>query len=351
MTVYRKRVASSFAAVRETLRNRLDDMNRPGRTEVLLEDLPEDEGPDEALDEDDAASLALQALEVEVRGRIDEILASVRTLPVDTKASDLLKVLGRLKTDGYSQALVFTQFTDTLDFPRDQVAATGFRVLCFTGRGGERRDRRGTWRIVSRDDVKRMFRKGEADILLCTDAAAEGLNFQFCGALVNYDMPWNPMRVEQRIGRIDRLGQKFPTIRIVNLLYENTVETDVYRALRSRIGLFSQFVGKLQPILSRLPKQLAETTLLAPREQRERAREQLVAGLDDQVRSLEQEAFDLDAVTRVSREWYHNGTTMGRAPLRVFIQPKLCATSFRFRSRRSRTAPAGRSGRSAARRR
>ena len=72
-------------------------------------------------------------------------------------------------------------------------------------------------------------------MLLCTDAAAEGLNFQFCGAVVNYDMPWNPMRVEQRIGRIDRLGQQHAHIRIVNLHYEGTVETDVYRALRERI--------------------------------------------------------------------------------------------------------------------
>ena len=68
----------------------------------------------------------------------------------------------------------------------------------------------GTWRVISRDEVKRRFREGKADVLLCTDAAAEGLNFQFCGALINYDMPWNPMRVEQRIGRIDRLGQRYP---------------------------------------------------------------------------------------------------------------------------------------------
>ena len=67
-----------------------------------------------------------------------------------------------------------------------------------------------SWRTIDRDDAKRRFRLGEADILLCTDAAAEGLNFQFCGALVNYDMPWNPMRVEQRIGRIDRLGAGVP---------------------------------------------------------------------------------------------------------------------------------------------
>ena len=97
-----------------------------------------------------------------------------------------------------------------------------------------------------------------ARFLLCTDAAAEGLNFQFCGALINVDMPWNPMRVEQRIGRIDRLGQSFPVVRIINLHYADTVEADVYATLRDRIDLFGKFVGKLQPILAALPK-LIET--------------------------------------------------------------------------------------------
>ena len=98
-------------------------------------------------------------------------------------------------------------------------------------------------------------------MLLCTDAAAEGLNFQFCGAVVNYDMPWNPMRVEQRIGRIDRLGQQHAHIRIVNLHYEGTVETDVYRALRERIHLFETVVGRLQPILAQLPSTITSAAL------------------------------------------------------------------------------------------
>jgi superfamily II DNA or RNA helicase len=297
MTVYRKRVASSFAALRETLKNRLEDLRHPGRTTAEDEDLPDDDVDDDAPDADEAASLAMQALEIEARSGIEDILAAVRRLPVDTKATHLVTVLERLRADGYQQVLVFTQFTDTLNFLRDQVAQTGVRVMCFSGRGGERRDNAGVWRTISRDEVKRIFRAGEADILLCTDAAAEGLNFQFCGALVNYDMPWNPMRVEQRIGRIDRLGQRYPRIRIINLQYENTVETDVYLALRLRIGLFSQFVGKLQPILARLPKQLADTTLLAPREQRDKAKDNLVATLDNEVRTIEQQGFDLDAIT------------------------------------------------------
>jgi hypothetical protein len=194
MTVYRKRVASSFAALRETLTDRLTDLRAPGRLAASDEDLPDDEEDDDPIDEDTAASLAIDALEFEAQSGIEEILTSLKKLPADTKSTYLLTILERLRADGYPQVMVFTQFTDTLDFLRNHVAATGQRVMCFSGRGGERRDNSGTWRTIPRDEVKRIFRIGDADILLCTDAAAEGLNFQFCGAIVNYDMPWNPMR-------------------------------------------------------------------------------------------------------------------------------------------------------------
>ena len=133
--------------------------------------------------------------------------------------------------------------------------------MCFSGRGGEIPSADGSWRTIDRDEARRRFRAGEAEVLLCNDAAAEGLNFQFCGALINYDMPWNPMRVEQRIGRIDRLGQEHRTIRIVNLHYADTIETDVYRVLRDRIGLFQSVVGRLQPILAQLPRTITAAVL------------------------------------------------------------------------------------------
>src|SRR5262249_37835394 len=178
----------------------------------------------------------------------------------------------------------------------------GFRVICFSGRGGEVLGKDSYWRTISRDDVKRIFRQGQSDILLCTDAAAEGLNFQFCGALINYDMPWNPMRVEQRIGRIDRLGQRFPVIRVINLHYDDTVETDVYRALRARIGLFAKFVGKLQPILSALPREIAQTALTKPTQERLRQRAELVSRIESEIAEKEQAGFDLDAITEADLE-------------------------------------------------
>ena len=75
-------------------------------------------------------------------------------------------------------------------------------------------------------------------ILVCTDAASEGLNLQAAGALINFDLPWNPSKVEQRIGRIDRIGQELPVLPVVNLYLKHSVDERVYRALASRCGLF-----------------------------------------------------------------------------------------------------------------
>ena len=103
------------------------------------------------------------------------------------------------------------------------------------------------------------------------------------------------MRVEQRIGRIDRLGQRHGSIRIVNLHYEGTVETDVYRALRNRIGLFETVVGRLQPILARLPRAISAAVLSGRgREDAERAR--VVDTIEQQAREAGRRGFDIDAV-------------------------------------------------------
>ena len=120
--------------------------------------------------------------------------------------SETIKAMQR---DGYEQVMVYTQFTDTMDFLREELKRR-WRILCYSGRHGEEPGPGGIWVPLTREQTKTKFRDGSVDILLCTDAAAEGLNFQFCGAMINYDMPWNPMRVEQRIGRIDRIGQQFP---------------------------------------------------------------------------------------------------------------------------------------------
>lgn len=103
--------------------------------------------------------------------------------------------------------------------------------------------------------------------MLCTESASEGLNLQTCGVLFNYDLPWNPMRVEQRIGRIDRIGQVYPTVTIHNFYYDGTVEAKVYRKLRDRISAFTSVVGNLQPILAQVPTFIEQAVMSADPEE------------------------------------------------------------------------------------
>ena len=259
MTVYRRRLASSLRALRITLERHLEAVEGSVLASADLdEDVPDDEIADDIPDAEELARMERRALAVEERADIERLLAAVAACPPDSKLAALDEILRALREDGCEQAMVFTQYADTMDFLRDALPG---KVMCFSGRGGEIPTGDGAWRRIGRDDAKRRFRDREAEVLLCTDAAAEGLNFQFCGALVNYDMPWNPMRAEQRIGRIDRVGQEHPVIRIVNLHYEDTVETDVYRALRGRIGLFETVVGPLQPILARVAGEISGAVL------------------------------------------------------------------------------------------
>lgn len=302
MTIYRRRLASSFYALRRTLETRLaavDQLERLGEASLELdasqEDLPDDEAADEVMATPEAAALERQALVAEERDDLEELLRRVRTLPTDTKTEQLKEVLGELRAAGYPQVMVFTQYTDTMDYLRAELAkGDDSGILCFSGRGGEVLVVDGSWRTISRDEVKRRFQEGQAELLLCTDAAAEGLNFQFCGAMVNLDVPWNPMKIEQRIGRIDRLGQRYPEVRIVNLHYANTVEADVYRALRRRIGLFENVVGRLQPILARLPKTIT-ASVLSGAARNEDARSATVDALEREVEEAQRGGFDLDA--------------------------------------------------------
>ena len=164
----------------------------------------------------------------------------------------------------------------------------------------------------SKEEIKRRLRDRQVRLLVCTDAAGEGLNLQFAGVLVNYDLPWNPMKVEQRIGPIDRLGQQRPVIRVLSFAYKDTVEQDVFFTVGTRINLFQGIVGRLQPILSRLPRRFEELALL-DRDARETARQRFLADLEQQVRDADESGFDIDATVKGSLDLpAHHSARIGR---------------------------------------
>jgi SNF2 family DNA or RNA helicase len=297
MTVYRRRLASSFYALLQTMERRKQGVGGSLMTAVdetrIDENVADLVEAGEEIDTETVSQDERRALEFEEIATIENIVKDIKCLPTDTKAIELSKVLNELKGSGYPQVMVFTQFADTMDYLREQLVKTGRSVMCFSGRGGEVRNTDGTWKFITRDEVKQRFKEGRSEILVCTDAAAEGLNFQFCGALVNYDMPWNPMRVEQRIGRIDRLGQRFSDIRIINLHYEDTVEADVYRALRIRISIFENVVGGLQPILAALPH-LIQESVLSKSKTPDAKRDDAVRALEDAITAGKEANLNLD---------------------------------------------------------
>jgi superfamily II DNA or RNA helicase len=303
MTIYRRRLASSVAALVSTLEKRM-----AGQQQQLEEDAAASE------DDDITGELTLDLegmqsafQEVSLQGELDAIgvlLDQARPLVGhDSKGAAFLEAIDELQAQGYKQVIVFSQYTDTVDALKELLIGAGrTSLMTFTGRGGELLQRGGEWKALNREATKRDFKQGKADILLCTDAAAEGLNFQFCAALINYDMPWNPMRVEQRIGRIDRIGQTHAQMKIINLHLDGTVEADVYRALKGRIAMFEQVVGKLQPILAKASSSISQATL-ASRDQREKARASAVAAVEQEPEikglDLDDVLQDLDAIRDV----------------------------------------------------
>ncbi|MCY7384225.1 MAG: DEAD/DEAH box helicase family protein [Microcoleus sp. CAN_BIN18] len=258
MTLYRKRLTSSFYAIRESLQRRLAGISI---TEDDFNDL------------DDADDVILEGMESyfepadpEEIKYLEDLLYQFENTGEDSKLSHFITILRQELTERES-AIVFTQYTDTMDYLRSALQQLyGAQIACYSGRGGELYQN-GEWRLFPKEQIKTQFRQGIIKILLCTESASEGLNLQTCGVLINYDMPWNPMRVEQRIGRLDRIGQIYDTVRIHNFYYDGTVEAKVYKKLRDRIDAFQTVVGNLQPILATVPTFIEQAVMSADPEE------------------------------------------------------------------------------------
>ncbi|MBN1249307.1 MAG: DEAD/DEAH box helicase family protein [Anaerolineae bacterium] len=291
MTVYRRRLTSSFYAVRCSLERRLAFLR--GQAGLGLDD---DDLEQEVLTADwDEADLDDRADDYLTEiAYVEDFLHELRMLTghgskVEQLLADLSSVFRHRDT-----VLVFTRYTDTMDFLREQLRQSyGGQVACYSGRGGEWWDGT-TWVPITKEELKNEFRLGERiKILLATDAASEGLNLQTCGVLINYDMPWNPMRVEQRIGRVDRIGQRYDHVWIRNYFYSDTVEAKVYQALGDRIHWFEDVVGPLQPILARVGRTI-QVAAMAGETERARVLDEEVAGLDAALDALD-EQLNVDA--------------------------------------------------------
>lgn len=267
MVAYQKMLASSPAAVLSSFRNRIAKLeHRRGSKEPpkkrslrsfgpmddLLDTLEDDSELEEIADSGEWTD---QYLETEI-ARLNELRERLENLEHDSKAEQLLDALESIWAEHPGEKIViFTAFKATQDYLRTQIE----RHL----RVGDRRASvavfNGSLNAEEKEAAIKAFRERN-DVLISTEAGGEGRNLQFAHILINYDLPWNPMKVEQRIGRLDRIGQK-KTVFVYNLACLDTVEERVLTVLDRRINLFEESVGSLEPILGSLENNLKDLVM------------------------------------------------------------------------------------------
>ena len=187
-----------------------------------------------------------------IREEIQEILEKAKDLDsVDLKLEALRKIVQNRQRLRNNKVMIFSSFRHTLAYLHEHLTADGFRVGLIHGGvpDEERLELRGRFE-KSRSETDSL------DLMLFSEVGCEGLDYQFCDCIVNYDLPWNPMKVEQRIGRIDRRGQKSESVTIINLITPGTVDADIYERCLLRIGVFESALGGGEEILGEITTEL-----------------------------------------------------------------------------------------------
>jgi len=188
---------------------------------------------------EDAAKIPLTS---EERTLLLEVQTNLEAISQCTDADPkILVILHYLRTMGWLErhgSIIFSQYFDTAEWVATSLAAAfpTEPIGVYAGRGNSYLYRGNERVFAEREALKAKVKTDEIRILVATDAACEGLNLQRLGSQINVDMPWNPARLEQRKGRVQRIGQLRDTIHVVNMRYAGTVEDDVYSALSARFS-------------------------------------------------------------------------------------------------------------------
>jgi SNF2 family DNA or RNA helicase len=165
---------------------------------------------------------------------MDGILYKLNALESNTKAEKTYEII----SEANDKVIVFTEYRASQDFLQSYLYSKGITSVLFNGQFSKSK----------REWMKQLF-KEKAQVLIATESGSEGINLQFCHHVINYDLPWNPMKLEHRIGRVHRLGQEHD-VNIYNLAIKNTIEDHILELLQVKIGVFEKVVGELDNILS-----------------------------------------------------------------------------------------------------
>jgi superfamily II DNA or RNA helicase len=223
---------------------------------------------------------------------------------IDSKFAELLTFLREvLAADATEKFIVFTFFRGTIEYLGRRLAEAGIEAAAIWGGMGDAKS----------EEIVR-FRQGGVSVLLSTEVGSEGIDLQFARFVINYDLPWNPMRVEQRIGRIDRIGQSAEKINIVSFVIQGTIDETIIDRLYARIGIFTQSVGDLEEIigdgiekltLDYFRNSLSEAELAARLDANAMATEQnraLIADIEEDIAELAGHASFLHESIKLDRD-------------------------------------------------
>ena len=221
------------------------------------------EDPDVDMDEydlDAKATSTLMALAQHVLQLADMLSEE------DPKLDSVLKIINEKQKQENNKIILFSSFRHTLSYLEKKMRGLGYRVAQINDgvKDDDRRELRERFELDKSDPEA-------LDILLFTEVGSEGLDYQFCDTMINYDLPWNPMRIEQRIGRIDRRGQKSEAVNIYNIITADTVDADIYTRCLLRIGIFERSIGECEEVLGEIGaqiEQIAVSTVLTSEERR-----------------------------------------------------------------------------------
>lgn len=202
-----------------------------------------------------------------IESQIQSILEKARNLhPQDPKLEALKGIIQDKQALENNKIMLFSSFRHTLNYLYNNLNENGIRIGIIHG-GTPDEDR-----VELRKRFEKAREEEESiDLMLFSEIGCEGLDYQFCDCIVNYDLPWNPMRIEQRIGRIDRNGQKSESVAIINIITPGTVDADIYERCLVRIGVFNNALGGGEEILGEITREIrdiAENYLLNEEERK-----------------------------------------------------------------------------------
>ena len=247
---------------------------------------------------------------------------------IDTKYDQLRNLLTRLDEEEPGRKIIlFAYYRPTLQYLKDRLDGEG--ITCELIHGGITSDPRHPDRDERGKRMRRFREDPDVRLLLSSEVGSEGLDFQFCHIIINYDLPWNPMKVEQRIGRVDRLGQQSDRILIFNFSLTDTIEDRVLARLYRRIGIFERTLGDLEAIIGEQIRRLTRDLLsrhLTPEQENERI-ERTALAIENRRRELE--SLEAEADKLVSGDGYfqdqldrirRGGELLGAADREAFVR-------------------------------